>query len=321
MTRDIHINEDTAKPENRTNLALFSILMIPEIHSFVCDSLGLPHSVIIFPSPNLVTEEFGTTMRPDFRVARSYPRPKEAVGYIEVELGREDGTQVQKYSTELKLTIYSIVGRKDYRENVGRGDLSLEEIYRVALEIGESCLNTQKHASLDLFCTLVKHYVIDGNFNASNKRCEISEEMLNSPLIQKVISYFGESTMSEVGRIERGKILLDTISEKGFSFKVYCRKSGNNQFSLMSRTRGRNEITFPSLCKLKKYFPMKGEETALFAKTIADLGDNEIYDLGESKRARLPIETVEEHFEKIGEVFTLLISPSYCKVLANQELK
>jgi hypothetical protein len=281
--------------------------MIPEIHSFVCDSLGLPHSVILLPSPNLVTEEFGSTMRPDFMVARLYPRPKEAVGYIEVELGREDETQVQRYNAELKPPIYSIVGRKDYRENGGRGDLSLEEIYRVALEIGESCLNTQKHASLDLFCSLVKHYVINGNFNASNKRCNLSEEMLNSPLIQRVISYYGESTISECGRIERGKILLDTIAEKGFSFKVYCRESGNNQFSLMSRTSGRNEITFPSLCKLKKYFPRKAEETALFAKIIADLGDDEIYDLGERKRARLPIKTVEEHFEKIGDVLKRFI--------------
>ncbi|MGY5881925.1 MAG: hypothetical protein RTV31_16885 [Candidatus Thorarchaeota archaeon] len=302
MGNYLHFKEDTAKPENRTNLALFSILMIPEIHSFVCNELGLPDDIIIFPSPNLVTEEFGSTMRPDYGITESYAEQSKPIGYIEVELGKEDEPQVQKYRTELKVTIYSIVGRKDHRENGGRGDLSLEEIYRVALEIGQSCPNTQKHASLDLFCSLVKHYVIDGNFNASNKRCNLSEEMLNSPLIQKVISYYGESTIFEGGRIERGKILLDTIAEKGFSFKVYCRESGNNQFSLMSRTSGRNEITFPSLCKLKKYFPRKEEETALFAKIIADLGDDEIYDLGERKRARLPIETVEEHFEKIGDV-------------------
>jgi hypothetical protein len=270
MTRDIHINEDTAKPENRTNLALFSILMIPEIHSFVCDCLGLPHSAIIFPSPNLVTEEFGTTLRPDFTVTSSYPKPNGTIGYIEVELGREDGAQVQRYKAELKQPVYSIVGRRDYRENGGQGDLSLEEIYRETLRIMESFTNTQKYASLDLFRCLVKYYVIDGNFNASAKRCQISEEILNSPLIQKVISYFGESNISENGRIQRGKILMDTISEKGFSFKVYCRESVNKQFSLMSRTNGRNEITFPSLCKLQKYFPRKGNETALFAKTIWD---------------------------------------------------
>jgi len=135
---------------------LFSILMIPELYSFVCDKLGLPHSVVIFPSPNLVTEEFGTTMRPDFTVATSYPRPNETLGYIEVELGREDETQVQRYSTELKLPVYSIVGRKNYRGNGGRGDLSLEEIYHVASRFAESFLNTQKYASVDLFCSLVK---------------------------------------------------------------------------------------------------------------------------------------------------------------------
>ena len=301
MDSDLYFNEDTAKPENRTNLALFSILMIPEIHSFVCDSLGLPDNVIIFPSPNLVTEEFGSTMRPDFMVTKSYPAQKETIGYIEVELGRENGAQVQRYKKELNAQIYSIVGRKDYHENGGHGDLSLEEIHFLASKVKESQPNSQKYASLDLFCTLVKHYVIDGNFRGSNKRCDISEEIFNSPLIQEVISYFGEATVLRDGRIERGKILLDTISEKGFSFRVYCKESGNSQFSLMSRTRGRNEITFPSLCKLRKYFPHKKDETELFVGIIAQLGADEIYDLPEKKWATLPIKTVEKHFERIGD--------------------
>jgi hypothetical protein len=302
MKKDIHFKEDTAKPENRTNLSLFSILMIPEIHSLVCNRLEIPEDVIVFPSPNLVTEEFGSTLRPDFAATKAYAQTENPIAYIEVELGKEDELQVQRYREELKVPVYSIVGRKDYLENGGRGDLSLEEIYEIAMESKEFCPNTQKYASLDLFCTLVKHYIIDGNFTASNKRSSLSEEMMNSPLIQKVLRFFWDDILLEGGHIGRGKILLDTIGEKGFSFRVYCRKSKNRGFSLMSRTSGRNEITFPSLCKLRKYFPQKESETELFAKTIADFGDDEIYHLGEHQRAKLPIEKVEDNFDRIGNV-------------------
>lgn len=299
MDSHIHSNEDMSKPENRTNLAFFSTLMIPEIHSFVCDRLELPKDVTIFPSPNLVTEESGSTVRPDFKITKSYPG--RAIGYLEIELGKEDGAQVQKYNKELGVPVYSIVGKKSYRQNGRSGDLSLEEIYYWALKVIESRLNSQQHASLDLFCTLVKRYVIDGNFHASNKRCDISEEISNSPLMRKVYSYFGEPTILRNARIERGKILLNTISENGFSLRVYCTQSRNKTFSLMCRTAGKKEIEFPSLCKLRKYFPSKKRDTEFLAGIIAQLGADEIHRLPEKGRAKLPIKKVEDNFERIGD--------------------
>ena len=57
--RPIHTNEDTQKPENRTSLALLSVLQIEEIHGHLLHRLGLPEESLICPCPNLETEEFG----------------------------------------------------------------------------------------------------------------------------------------------------------------------------------------------------------------------------------------------------------------------
>lgn len=69
----------------------------------------------------------------------------------------------------------------------------------------------------------------------------------------------------------------------------------------MCRTTGRKEIEFPSLCKLKKYFPSKKKDTEFFAETIAQLGADEIHRLPEKGRAKLPIKKVEDNFETIGD--------------------
>lgn len=306
MDSPIYYKEDTSKPENRTNLALFSILMIPEIHSFVCDRLKLPKDVIIFPCPNLAEEEFNSRQRPDFCIKKSYPFTSQEIGYIEVELGKEDQAQLQGYRTELNTPIYSIVGKKNYFENGRRGILSLEEIYDLASEIKRSYSNTQQCASLELFCSLVKYYVIDGNFHSSTKRTDISETTLSSRLIKEIYNYFGKDNILRNTRPKHGKILLNACGgQYGFSLRVYCTKTQttkNGGFSLMHRTTSKPKITkFPSLRKLRKYFPDKEEETKYFADIIAQLGAEEIYHLKEKELAELPIKMVEENFGRIGD--------------------
>ena len=121
----IHFKEDTAKPENRTNLALLSVLQIDEIRTYFVRVLHLPPESLVYPCPNLETEEFATSQRPDF-VVRG--RGQEAIAYIEVELGPENSAQITHYRSLTNRDVLSIVGKASYNPS----DLSLEAIYKYA---------------------------------------------------------------------------------------------------------------------------------------------------------------------------------------------
>jgi hypothetical protein len=95
MIKLMHYKEDTSKPENRVNITLFHLLMINDLRGFIFSKLQLDDGCIIYPAPNLETEEFATTDRPDFKIEKN----GQLVGYIEVELGK-DIEQVKKYDSK-----------------------------------------------------------------------------------------------------------------------------------------------------------------------------------------------------------------------------
>ena len=79
--KELHFKEDTSKPENRVNLTLFHLLMNNEVKSFIFSKLHLDPACVVYPAPNLVTEEFDTIDRPDFKIEKN----GQLVGYIEVK--------------------------------------------------------------------------------------------------------------------------------------------------------------------------------------------------------------------------------------------
>jgi len=303
--RIIHINEDTAKPENRTNLAMFSILMIPEIHTFFCNSLNIPTSSIIFPSPNFQTEEFDSNLRPDFKIIASFTELNVLKGYIEIELGREDQAQVSNYKSSANVPIYSIVGKKIYLQE--KGNLSLEDIYYKTKEVEINYKDTQVFASLLHFQKLIEYYIIENNFSGSSKRAQISEKMLNSKIIQDVVQYFGKENIILGGKIEQRKLLIDTIKENGFSIRVYSRESTNNSVRLMNRSAGKPQIGFPSKVKLIKYFPYKKDEVLKYVNLIHNLGASDITYLKEKQDAKLPISIVEKNMNELLKAIESLL--------------
>ena len=74
----------------------------------------------------------------------------------------------------------------------------------------------------------------------------VSDKMKKSRIIEYLINYFGEGILSFEGKIERGKILIDTIKEDGFSVRVYNHLSTKKSVSMMARSAGRPIIYFPS---------------------------------------------------------------------------
>jgi hypothetical protein len=290
----IHFKEDTAKPENRTNLSLLSILQIDEMRAYFLQALRLPAESLVCPSPNLETEEFAASQRPDFVVRRD---GQGEIAYIEVELGPENSAQIASYRSLTHRDVLSIVGKASYHPS----DLSLEAICKRARSIQPKYAHMQQSVSLELFCRLVEYYVIDGNFGPCNTRADLSDRMLQSRLVQLILSYFGEENILPAGAaLIPGRIKLDTVGENGFSLRVYSTETGSNGLSLMNRSAGREVIEFPSLAKLLKYIPHRQESCRRYAQLVERLGDKNMSSLPEQKRARLPLQTVEDNFAQFA---------------------
>jgi hypothetical protein len=96
------VKEDVNKPENRTNLALFGLMLIPGIRTWLLKRLGLPVDSIMYPPQNVLGG------RPDFVVVG----PNETVeAWIEVELGGENQAQLAQYRARLDEPVLSISKR------------------------------------------------------------------------------------------------------------------------------------------------------------------------------------------------------------------
>lgn len=299
MKKIIHFKEDTSKPENRVNITLFHLLMIDDVRNYIVSKLGLNRSCVIYPAPNLETEEFDTLDRPDYKIEED----GRLTGYIEVELGK-DIEQVEKYKRKSKddVEVYSIFGKIS-----DGGDLSLEEIYYHLLNIQKNVSrNVQKYWSVELLLRLIKYYVIDGNFNSNNKRTTISDRMRGSEIISQLYNYFGESKIKNGGKIERGKILLNALSEGGFSLRVFSPHAKDNTCSLMNRTGGGETIYFPSYIKLQKYIDDK-DFVDRYTELLISLGCTDIKYRKEKQRASLSINAVENNMNEICSVVTQLL--------------
>lgn len=290
----LHLKEDLSKPENRTNLALFGILNVPEVKEYIWKYLDLPIGIIL-PSSNLKDEEFTTTERPDFKVVPDL-HSKEVLAYIEVELGPEDREQVRRYGTR-KIPIRSVVGKETYVSKCKARAISLESIGEVARRVQPSYEGSQLSASIELFLQLVQYYVTDGHFSDSGKRAPISQAMKGSFIVKGLMERLGEGAITFEGKAQPGRFAVDTVKENGFSLRVYSRVSSARSVSLMTRTAGRREITFPSARNLEKYLPNRKDEILAYLNLIKRLGARDNDALNETERAKLPLSIVEENLD------------------------
>ncbi|MBI5403381.1 MAG: hypothetical protein HY959_08250 [Ignavibacteriae bacterium] len=297
---NIHIHEDTSKPENRVNLTLFHLLMIDEVNGFIKKRLGIPSESLLYPSPNLSVEEFDVCGRPDFVINLN----NQTIGYIEVELGREDIEQITRYRKIETAKVFSVVGKKDYNE----GNLALDEIYNHLQMIKEKYENTQKYYSIRLFEKLIEYYIIQNNFKINSKSVNLSDKMRNSFIVDYFYKYFGEERILENEKAESGKVMFNTRGENGFSLRIYSRESKvDKSLSLMNRSGGRHEINFPSKIKLYKYLPYDKAGVDSYVNFIASLGAKDILVNGEKGFVHLPLNIVEKNIDKFCELISKLM--------------
>ncbi len=265
-------------------------------HIWFCEKLGIPASSIIYPTENLTGD------RPDFIIRDN----DVIIGYIEVELGDENTSQLSSYKYKYEsdsIKIISITGKSSRTSN-----LSLEEIRNYLSDNTASLSNQQKKISFLYLIKLIDTYT---NNNISYTRNPVSAEVLKRPFVNKLLSAL-ENFKPDPNqkRAEPGKYYIDTTSEKGFSFRVYSIESTlqTKTISLLSITKGRDYITFLSAEKYRKYLNHKNkpdvENWINFIQGKLQLPIDKISIAGRSESS---ISTVEKYFSELIKVIVPLL--------------
>ena len=94
MVNDLFLHEYLGRPENRVNVALFSMLQQSWFREWFLQSLGLPLDSIAYPPSNR------NDCRPDLKVVDPARLNGAAVAWIEVELSKNTG-QIKDYGEKL----------------------------------------------------------------------------------------------------------------------------------------------------------------------------------------------------------------------------
>jgi len=289
--KDIFVREDIAKPENRINLAIFHLQMNERFHNWFCGKLSIPASSLIYPTKNLAGD------RPDLVIKNN----GALLGYIEVELGDENHSQLsayrQKYQTE-NCKVYSITGKANHRSA-----LSLHEIGEFLSEMINHTPHAQTYLSMLYLIELIDTY---SGSTPSTTRNAASNEVLNSPFVSRLLDGLKNYAPDPYQRkAEPGKYYCDTVGEKGFSLRVYSPRSTvtTKSLALLSISNGRDSIIFASADKYRKYLShKKASDVEPFIGFIQITLGAPILTLPENSRCELPISVVTKNLDGLIEV-------------------
>ena len=294
--KDIFVREDIAKPENRVNLAIFHLQMDDNFHKWFCNKLNIPETSTIYPTENLAGD------RPDYIIRNG----KKTIGYVEVELGDENKSQLSSYRFKYEndqIKIFSISGKSSQNS-----DLSLEEISSYFNKQLNLLSNDQKKLSAKYLIKLIETYT---NNNISYSRNPVSEEVLNRPFVNKLLDALKEyQPEPNQKRATPGQYYCDTNSPKGFSFRLYSIESTlqTKSISLLSITKGRDYITFLSEEKYKRYLNHKSEaDINTWLNLIKKILKLPIDKKSFAGRIETPINNVYKHFDELIKVIIPLI--------------
>ena len=183
-SHDLHLREDLDKPENRVNVALFSLMQQHWFREWILNKLGLPADAIVYPPTNQHDR------RPDLKVVNI---DGEELAWIEVELGKND-SQYEDYAKKFgRERVKRLLGKRSHQ-----GDLSLEEVAeRVDAERG---LHPQVAKNAEQLILLIG----DGLAAHSQPigRSRLSPEMRSHPLVGELCTLLGDRLQFELGDTE-----------------------------------------------------------------------------------------------------------------------
>ena len=278
---DLFVNEDTSKPENRVNLALFSLMQQDWLREWILERLCLPADAVVYPPSNVHGR------RPDLKVVRN----GSDMAMIEVELGTNP-RQAEDYRSQFDaVKVKTIWGKKKTRS-----DLSLEEIAEFLEE--PRCLSPQTKINVQHLSKLIE--VGLSEHSSSRERGNVSEEMWEHKLVIALRNRLGEGLEATTKRVGIGHLKADTVGKEGFSLKVN-RRDRTGEVALFSISGGAHLI-FPSRQKLNRCLPNHRAEVDAYMSLVTTMGcDVEVR--GENARPRLPLDSnLDAVLSKIDEL-------------------
>ena len=167
MVNDLFLHEYLGRPENRVNVALFSMLQQSWFREWFLQSLGLPLDSIAYPPSNR------NDCRPDLKVVDPARLNGAAVAWIEVELSKNTG-QIKDYGEKLHPDpIRRLWGKRSHG-----GDLSLEEVAEFLNE--QTGLDPQTAVNVQQLVELIREG-LEGH-SSSPGRSALTEEMRSHPV-------------------------------------------------------------------------------------------------------------------------------------------
>ena len=231
----IFTNEDTSKPENRVNLALFSLMQQNWFREWFLGKLDLPLDSILYPPTNK------RELRPDLMVETL---GGSTIAWIEVELGTNQ-EQFERYRKRYDEPVKRVYGKRS-----DSGDLSLEEI-RDFLSEHIGSLPPQTEVNVRHLRKLISEG-LDGH-KPPQQRTEVSEKMRAHLLVVGLRERLGDRLKFTAGRINPGELKADAMEKEGFSLLAFSPKTGS--VYLLSIRGGTQQVNFPNKLWLEKYLP------------------------------------------------------------------
>jgi hypothetical protein len=296
-TPDLFIREDVAKPENRVNLALFSMMLVPAFRRWFLAKLHLDLEACVYPPRNRPGG------RPDFVVVG---RNGSVLAWIEVELGGENTAQLGAYRRNLSEPVKSVIGVPGYG-----GDLTLQEIAAAATDLSD-VLDRQQVMNAGVLAQLVAELAHPPR--AAQYR-DPSDAIRQRPLMQQLEQRLPGILVFGIPPVERGTAQVACMSETGWTIRVYSTKASGGSVQVMNRPTNSIGVRIPSRNHLERYLPLGQAAVDKYVKLMLRLGID-ISRLGPREQLPVDEEALVEHAGALAECLREL-AMAYSGVLPN----
>lgn len=278
----LFVQEHVTAPENRLNLALFALLNVREFREWFLSRLDFPADSVVYPPQDTAG------VRPDLVVVDEGGRVS---AWIEVELGAPDEQQLKQYRSAFPERVLCIPGTEG-------GDLSLGEIADRVRQF--SAEDKQHEMSARVLVDLIDRLASKTQpLNYADPDDAVRRERLVAAVVDRT-----QDRVTFAGPPLPGQIWLATITQKGWTLRVYShRSSAERSVSVMwNRAIGRGEVRVPSKERLARLLP-SGAAAASYVGWLESFGVN-VSALRERQSAPILelalLERVDELVDRLG---------------------
>lgn len=271
----LFVREDVSKAENRVNLALLNILMVPAFRHWLLGRLGLPPDCVMYPPQNV------RGLRPDLVAVDA---GGEVKAWIEIELAGENSAQLAEYRTRLSQPVKSVVGPRD-----AGSDVSLEELAEIASDCLQDVLDKQQRKIVQIFVDLVSE--LGGRASAWDYTPP-GDAVREERLVVALSAQLGSALVFGKPPFPPGQLQVSTITQEGWTLRVYARNANSSVSVLWKQALNGPTLRLPSYARLIKYLRQDAVDSYRqffyegFGLDIKELGEEQSFPVDEAELLR-----------------------------------